>query len=100
MRRFFGDGARRVLGAIFLTIAVGMLVAGELFLTEYGPLQFLLFWGTCFLFTGLALSMALWDALAVMRAASQHRHRLFEKTVNEVEHKTGQRLGLNYRNAL
>lgn len=97
MRRFFGDGARRILGAVFLTIAVGMLVTGELFLQNVTAQQYLLFWSTCFLFTGLSLFVAFWDALAVMRAANNHQHRLFNSTVEEVERKTGQPLGVRYR---
>lgn len=76
------DPIRRWFGNVFLTVAVGMLVAG---LTLLEPrlkgFDFIFFWMVCFAFTGLAAVMALWDAYVVRRQSREEQQRLIEETL-------------------
>ena len=76
------DPLRRWFGLVFLTGAVGMLVAG---LTILEPrlkrVYFVVYWLGCFAFTGLAAVMALWDAYVVRRQSRQEQQRLIKETL-------------------
>ena len=76
------DPIRRWFGNVFLTVAVGMLVAG---LTLLEPrlkgVDFVVYWLGCFAFTGLAAVMALWDACVVRRQSRREQQRLIEETL-------------------
>ena len=61
---------RRRLGAIFLSMALGILIAGETVLRDrLGKVGFVIFWLACFACTLLAMLMAVLDAAAIRRRA-------------------------------
>jgi membrane protein implicated in regulation of membrane protease activity len=77
---------RRWLGALVLLAALGMLVCGDTVLKgKLGGLAFISYWLVCFGFTGLAIVVALLDALALQRRTRQEHHDLFETTLKEIE---------------
>ena len=81
------DVVRRVLGAIFLLASLVMLILGETRLNERlqsHPLEFLIFWLTCFVFVGLALLTALLDMGAVRRRVQRDERELVERTLHEI----------------
>lgn len=77
--------SRRWLGGIFLFAALGMLVAGETVLRErLGKYSFLVFWLLCFVFTCLAVLIAVVDACIVRRRTREERRALFENTLQDI----------------
>jgi hypothetical protein len=80
------DKRRRWLGAVFLLIALGMLVAGETVLRDrLGKAVFVIYWLGCFVFTGLAALVAILDAAAVGRRARAEQREFLESTLKEIE---------------
>ena len=80
------DVRRRWLGAIFLTAALGMLIAGQTVLQDrLGTTGFILFWLGCFVLTGLALLVAILDFSAVRRRTRKEQLELFENTLKGIE---------------
>ena len=76
------DPLRRWVGLSFLTVAVGMLVAGLTVLeNRLTRIDFLLYWLACFVFTGLAALTALWDASVVRRQSRREQQRLINETL-------------------
>jgi hypothetical protein len=83
----FSNVRRRLLGAVFLTLAAGMLIAGQTGLRarlQEQPRMFVYYWSACFLFTGLTLMTALWDLRAVRRRSRQERAELAKKTWSDI----------------
>ena len=77
---------RRLIGALVLLAALGMLIAGQTVLK--GKLQnlvFIIYWMVCFGFTGVAILIALLDARALQRRTHQEQHELFEATLKQIE---------------
>jgi hypothetical protein len=76
---------RRWFGLLFLILAGGMLIWG---LTFLGPhlrrWGFIIYWSVCFVFTGLAVLIALLDLMAVRRAALLERRRLLGRAAEEM----------------
>ena len=83
---FSPDNFRRWLGAAFLTIAVGMLVAGLTVLeARLKGVSFIIYWVACFGFTGLAAMTALLDMLIVRWQSRAAQRKMIEKTMEEVK---------------
>lgn len=76
------DPLRRWVGLAFLTVAVGMLVAGLTVLeARLKRIDFLLYWLVCFVFTGLSAMTALWDGAVVRRQSRLEQQRLIQETL-------------------
>jgi len=79
------DTRRRWFGAVFLTTALGMLIAGETVLRDrLGNVGFVVFWMVCFLLTCLALLIAFLDAAAVRRRAREEHREFLEKALKDI----------------
>ena len=82
------DRRRRWVGAIFLALAVLMLITGQIFDTtlreRVGQTGFLLYWMVCFLFTFLAIVVAFLDLSAVRRRTRDEQRALLEDTLGEI----------------
>jgi hypothetical protein len=81
------DRRRRWFGAFFLILSVGMLIWGSTLLNGYlmrHPAQFVVFWGTCASFTGLALINALLDMVIMRKRTRDEQVALAEKSFAEV----------------
>ena len=70
---------------IFLIISVVMLILGETVL-RLRPEQvpFILYWMTCFVFTGMAIVFAFLDVAGVQRQAREQQRELLDKTIREI----------------
>ena len=79
------DGWRRLLGAVFLSISAGMLVVGQTVLKDrLQSLNFVYYWLTCTVFTGLTLIVALLDMRIVRRRARQQQSELLKNTLRDI----------------
>src|SRR5215475_10689442 len=82
------DRRRRWLGAIFLGIAIVMLVGGQicdsLLRERLSKPGFLIFWMICFLFTFLAIVVAFLDLIVVRRRAADEQRALLEDTLGDI----------------
>ncbi|HZR18264.1 MAG TPA: hypothetical protein VFE51_13310 [Verrucomicrobiae bacterium] len=77
---------RRVIGALFLIAALGMLVVGQTLLKNHlRDLGFLVYWLLCFVFTGLAILVAFLDARALQYRTRREARELIEKTLGQIE---------------
>jgi membrane protein implicated in regulation of membrane protease activity len=77
---------RRLIGALVLLAALGMLVGGETVLKgKLENLAFIIYWLVCFGFTGAAILIALLDARALQRRTHQEQHELFDATLKQIE---------------
>lgn len=84
------DARRRWFGTFFLILAVGMLLWGLTFLAAYllnHPLLFVVYWVTCFLFTGISFAIAIYDMAAVRKRVRQEQREAFERAFREVTEK-------------
>jgi hypothetical protein len=87
-----GNGRRRILGALVLLAALGMLIAGETVLK--GRLQnfgFLIYWLVCFLFTGAAFIIAFQDVRALRHRLREEQRDLLHSTLEKIEKEARQR---------
>jgi drug/metabolite transporter (DMT)-like permease len=81
------DVGRRVLGALFLIIAAGMLIAGQTVWQsrlQQQPSIFVYYWSVCFVFTALTLVTALLDVRAVRRRSRREQTELVKKTWSDI----------------
>ncbi|MFO1476162.1 MAG: hypothetical protein U1F98_05870 [Verrucomicrobiota bacterium] len=79
------DRRRRWAGAIFLGIALGMLVVGQTLLrNRLGPKAYLVYWLACFIFTGLAMLTALLDYAAIRRSARAEQREFLDETIKTI----------------
>ena len=77
---------RRILGAVFLVSAIGMLILdGTLLKSRLDPLATLLYWTTCVLLTCGAIVCALVDALRSIGQSRREQRALLEDTLHEIE---------------
>ena len=84
------DARRRCLGAVFLGIALGMILAGETVLrNRLGAGSFLIFWLVCFLFTFLALAVAFLDLSVTRRRAREQQRALLEEAIKALKQRPG-----------
>ncbi len=79
------DVRRRWLGAIYLALALGMLIVGQTVLRDrFGPVGFVIFWLVCLTFTCLAILVAFLDLSAVRRRTREEQRELVENTLKEI----------------
>jgi membrane protein implicated in regulation of membrane protease activity len=77
---------RRWFGAIVLTAALLMLIAGETVLQgRLKELGFLLYWALCFGFTCLSIIVAFLDVRALGRRTRQEQRDLLESTLKKIQ---------------
>lgn len=77
---------RRWKGAIFLGIAVLMLMVGETLLKgSLSPLLMLAYWLACFGLAVVAMIYAVLEANTVARQSSEARRELAARTIREIE---------------
>ncbi|MBU6401845.1 MAG: hypothetical protein KGS61_16125, partial [Verrucomicrobia bacterium] len=77
---------RRWFGTLFLALAAGLLIWGQTWLKPYlRGVVFLGYWLACFVFTGLAMLIALLDLRAMRRQTRQQQRDLIERTLLEIE---------------
>jgi hypothetical protein len=77
---------RRWFGGICLLSAVVMLIVGETFLKHrLQPLALVAYWSVCFILTGLAASVAIFDASRVRAEQRDAQRALIESTLQEIE---------------
>ena len=76
---------RRALGVLFLVLALGMLVAGETVLQDkLSSSLFVLYWLACFVFTMLAMIVALRDLRALQSKARKEQRGLLDDTIEKI----------------
>lgn len=69
-----------------LLAALGLLVGGETVLKDrLGGATFLLYWGVCFLLTGLAMILAFRDLRAVQRRTREEQRELLQEALKGIE---------------
>jgi hypothetical protein len=81
------DARRRWFGAFFLIIGLGLLVWGTTFLSDYlvkRPILFVLFWGACALFTGLAMINAMLDMVIMRKRTREEQIALAQKSFGDL----------------
>lgn len=80
------DARRRWFGTFFLLMAGGMLIWGlTVFSGRLRGVGFILYWLTCFLFTGLALLTALLDLWIVRHRQREEQRDLIVKAIEDLE---------------
>ena len=80
---------RRFFGSIFLILASGMLILGQSWLRPIlEGVVFVVFWLCCFVFTGLAMLMALLDFRAIRKRAIHEQRDLVKHAFHD-EHPEG-----------
>lgn len=85
---------RRWLGAVFLLLAIAMLVADEYLLKDrLTGLAFLAYWLACFLFTMLAIVAAYFDFRALRRSTRDEQRVLFENTLQDISRDKSRKTG-------
>ena|SRR5579859_995747 len=79
-------GRRRVIGAVFLAAALGMLIAGQTVLkSSLRDVGFLVYWLLCFVFTGMAIVVAYLDARSLQQRTRREARDLIEHTLGKIE---------------
>lgn len=79
---------RRWFGLFFLAVAFGMLIWGQTVFRprlEQHPRLFLIYWCSCFLFTGGAIVTALLDMRATRRRARAEHRDLVQRTLEDID---------------
>jgi hypothetical protein len=90
---------RRWFGAIVLGLAIVMLVLGQTVLKErMSNIAFVVYWLTCFIFTGLAIVVAFRDAKVVQHEVRSEQRTLLESTLKDIESEAGSRRKRSKRN--
>ena len=80
-----GDARRRWWGMFFLTVATGLLIWGQTLLKPYlegTGIVFLVYWLSCFAFTGLAIVTALLDVWTIWRRLRRQQSELIQRTIS------------------
>lgn len=79
---------RRRFGVICIAVAIAMLIAGETVLkAKLSGVPLLGYWLTCFVFTMLAVGVALLDVARVRQELRDEQRALVEDTLQEIERK-------------
>jgi hypothetical protein len=80
------DARRRWWGTFFLTMAAGLLIWGQTLLKPYlNGVGFLFYWFLCFVFTVIAIFIALLDMRAVRRHLHQQNREIVERAISEAK---------------
>ena len=87
------DARRRWFGLFFLILAFGVLVWGQTLLKDYlfkHKALFIIYWLSCFFFTGLAMIMALIDSMIMRQRARENQKHLFKSLLHDATHTNNQ----------
>ena len=77
---------RRVIGAVFVLMAIAMLVCGQTVLPgRLSPVGFLFYWLFCLVFTCLAILIAFRDAREVQQKVQREHRALLDDTLKTIE---------------
>src|SRR5437667_3046422 len=80
------DARRRWWGTLFLTMAAAFLICGQTLLKPYlNGIGFLFYWFLCFVFTLLAIFIALLDMRAVRRHLHRQHREMVERAISEAQ---------------
>ena len=80
------DARRRWWGTLFLTLAAAFLIWGQTVLKPYlNGVAYLFYWFLCFVFTVLAIFIALLDMRAVRRYLHQQNREIVERAIAEAQ---------------
>lgn len=91
MNHFFNK--RRVLGLVFLAIAITQVVAGLTLLTEeFGVFALLAYWSACLMATAAAVVCAMLDAVRSLGQSRRERRVLPEETLREIDEEQARRM--------
>lgn len=83
---------RRVAGAVFLALALALLVLGETILkTRLSAPVFLVYWLCCFVLTCLAMVVAFRDVRATQRRMQTQQRELLDETLKKIERDAGEK---------
>jgi hypothetical protein len=86
------DARRRWWGTFFLTMAAGFLIWGQTLLKPYlNGVGFLCYWFLCFVFTVIAMFIALLDMRAVRRHLHQQHREIVERAISEAQKASGEK---------
>ena len=89
---------RRIIGAIFLLIALGMLIAGDTLLKAIlKDIGYLVYWLVCFVFTGLAILVAYLDVRALQQRSRREARDLFQSTLGQIETDMSKKPGADHK---
>ena len=77
---------RRVIGAIFVLLAIAMLICGQTIPPgRLSPLGFLMYWLICLVFTCLAIVIAFRDARDMQQKVQREHRALLDETLKTME---------------
>jgi hypothetical protein len=77
---------RRWHGLLCLVLGAAMLLWGQTLLKDrLSGRSFVIYWAICFLVTGLALIISLWDSYQLRRQMRAQEKALFKKMLDQVE---------------
>jgi hypothetical protein len=82
------DARRRWYGSFFLILAGGQLLWGFTFLAPIlirRPTLFIAYWITCFIFTALAFSIALYDMRVIRKRLQSEQKSAFSRAFSDIE---------------
>jgi len=80
------DKPRRIIGAVFLGLALLMVVLGQTVLSPHlERAWYILYWLVCILFTLLAACIALVDLAGIKRVSRREHRDLIEETLLQIE---------------
>lgn len=80
------DKPRRIIGLVFLAIAMVMVVLGQTVLSgRFTAVGYIAYWALCCVFTLLAASIALVDLMRVKTASRDEQQELIEETLAQIE---------------
>jgi len=80
------DARRRWWGTLFLTMAAAFLIWGQTLLKPYlNGVAYLFYWFLCFVFTVLAIFIALLDMRAVRRHLHQQHREMVDRAISEAQ---------------
>ena len=84
------DIVRRSLGAVFIVVAIVMLILGQTVLADSLQREktfFLFYWLGCFAFTALAALVAMLDFVVMRRRIRKQQLEFLENTLREIAEK-------------
>jgi membrane protein implicated in regulation of membrane protease activity len=85
---------RRWYGLLCLVLGGAMLFWGQTVLSSrLTGKTFIIYWTLCFLVTGLALIISLWDSYRLRRQMRQKQQRLLQEMLQQVEQARRERAG-------
>jgi hypothetical protein len=91
------DARRRWFGAFFLILSLGLLIWGTTLFNDYlvkRPILFIIYWGGCAAFTGLALINAMVDMVIMRKRTRDEQIALAQKSFADIIEEEKKKRGL------